>query len=84
LPRLRNLGYNVFVRTAAALPADLDQYLADKEAAVPGVIDGNQKSIAWAGRTGAQTPFSIVYIHGYQGSPSDRTIDSQAAVPLVG
>ena len=54
-----------------ALPADLDRYLAAQEAAVVGVIPGDEKSIAWAGEKGGQTPLSIVYIHGYQGSPHD-------------
>jgi esterase/lipase len=38
---------------------------------VPGVIQGDQKEIVWAGARGEKTPLSLVYIHGWQGSPRD-------------
>jgi pimeloyl-ACP methyl ester carboxylesterase len=52
----------------ASLPADLDAYLRDREAAVPGLIRGNEKQIIWAGEPGRKTPLSIVYVHGWEGS----------------
>ena len=52
-------------------PAALEAWLADREDAVPGLIPGDQKRIARAFAPGAATEFSIVYIHGLQGSPRD-------------
>lgn len=53
------------------LPENLDAYLVSREAAVRGLIDGDRKEIVWAGARGARTPLSIIYIHGWQGSPHD-------------
>ena len=50
------------------LPGDLDVYLRSGEAAVAGIIEGDEKEIVWAGERGAKTPLAIVYIHGWQGS----------------
>jgi alpha-beta hydrolase superfamily lysophospholipase len=52
-------------------PAAIDAWLAARESAVPGLILEDQKRIAWAGAPGEVTEFSIVYIHGLQGSPRD-------------
>jgi alpha-beta hydrolase superfamily lysophospholipase len=52
-------------------PIALDAWLAARENAVPGLIPGDQKHIEWAGAQGTATAFSIVYIHGLQGSPRD-------------
>ena len=57
--------------TPPVLPADLDAYLAREEAAVPGVIPGDEKMIAWAGERNTRTPLSLVYLHGWQASPHD-------------
>lgn len=48
-----------------ALPQDLDRYLREEEAGVPGITPGAEKSIVWAGKPGAKTPFSIIYLHGF-------------------
>jgi alpha-beta hydrolase superfamily lysophospholipase len=53
------------------MSADLDAWLAEKERAVPGVIPGDEKTIAWAGKKGVKTPVSLIYLHGWQGSPHD-------------
>jgi len=47
------------------LPKDLDRYLREKEAGIPGITTGAEKSIVWAGKPGAKTPFSIIYLHGF-------------------
>jgi alpha-beta hydrolase superfamily lysophospholipase len=54
------------------LPDDLDAYLADAEAQVPGLREGVEKRILWAGARGAATPLSLVYLHGY--SATNREI----------
>jgi esterase/lipase len=61
-------GYTI---RRAELPDNLDAFLSSRENAVPGIIDGDQKEITWAGERGRKTPLSIVYIHGWQGSPRD-------------
>ena len=57
--------------TPRKLPEDLDAYLAAQEAKVAGLIPADARTILWAGATGQSTPFSIVFLHGYQGSPHD-------------
>ncbi len=67
-------------RVPRHLPADLDSYLAANEAAVEGVIPGAEKHIVWARAPGVQTPLSLVYIHGWQGSPLEyQPVFSQVA-----
>ncbi len=72
------------IRQPAELPQDLDSYLASREAAVPGLIPGNEKHIAWAGAHGVKTPFSVVYIHGLQGSPVEYAAVIQRAAAEIG
>ena len=48
----------------ASSPAALDAWLAAREDAVPGVIPGDQKRIAWAGAPGAETEFSYERMGG--------------------
>ena len=57
--------------TPRKLSEDLDAYLAAQEAKIAGLIPANARTILWAGATGQSTPFSIVFLHGYQGSPHD-------------
>ncbi len=47
------------------LPTDLDRYLREEEARIPGITPGAEKSIVWAGKPGVKTPFSIIYLHGF-------------------
>ncbi|MEM1093536.1 MAG: alpha/beta fold hydrolase [Bacteroidota bacterium] len=47
------------------LPADLDGYIAQKEAAVEGLRPGTERAIIWADAARQRTPYSIVYIHGF-------------------
>jgi esterase/lipase len=51
--------------------AALDEWLAARESAVPGLIPEDQKRIEWAGPRGGQTEYSIAYLHGLLGSPRD-------------
>src|SRR5690242_18812471 len=59
------------IRPRSERPSDLHSFLGAREAAVTGLIAGNEKHIDWAGQPGARTPISIVYIHGLQGSPRE-------------
>ncbi|MEO1612581.1 MAG: alpha/beta fold hydrolase, partial [Pseudomonadota bacterium] len=56
---------------AATLPADLDAYLAEAEAAIPGITPGGEKKIVWAGAPGERTAFSLVYLHGFSASKEE-------------
>ena len=50
----------------ADLGTDLDSYLAAKESAIPGIIEGAEKQIVWADPAGkTKTPISLVYLHGF-------------------
>ena len=44
---------------------DLDAWLAEREAAVPGITPGAEKTIRWAGEPGQRTPLALVYLHGF-------------------
>lgn len=53
----------------ASIGADPDAWLAEREAAVPGIREGHQKQIVWADpATRAKTPLAIVYVHGFSAS----------------
>jgi alpha-beta hydrolase superfamily lysophospholipase len=45
----------------------LDDWLAEHEAAIPGVRPGCEKRVIWAGGP-RRTPWSVVYIHGFSAS----------------
>lgn len=63
--------------------ADLDQWLADQEKAVPALRDGAQKRIVWAGEAGVQTPLSVVYLHGFSASSEEiRPVPDDVASQL--
>ena len=56
---------------AAALPADLDAYLAAREAVVGGVTPGAEKRIVWAGAAGVRTRWAVVYLHGFSATSEE-------------
>jgi alpha-beta hydrolase superfamily lysophospholipase len=67
----------------AALPEDLDAWLAAKEAAVPDLRAGAEKRIVWAGAAGARTPLSVVYVHGFSASAEElRPVPDRVAEAL--
>jgi esterase/lipase len=53
---------------ALQVPADAEQYLATREAAVSdryGIVPGAEKRIVWAGAPGERTERVVVYLHGF-------------------
>lgn len=56
---------------ADALGADLDTYLAAREARFDDITPGVEKRIVWAGEKGAKTPLSIVYLHGFSATSQE-------------
>ena len=47
------------------LPDDLDQYLRNHEAHHKDITPNTEKCIFWAGKTGEQTRYAVVYLHGF-------------------
>lgn len=53
-------------------PAELEDYVAQREDTVKGLKPGNEAYIQWADSLDKRkTPFSIVYIHGFGASPME-------------
>lgn len=70
----------------AKLPAgaaDLPDWLAEQEAAVPDLRPGAEKRIVWAGTPGAKTPLAVVYLHGFSATGEEiRPVPDQVAAAL--
>lgn len=68
----------------ATIGADLDAWLAEREARVPGIRPGLEKEIVWAfPASKARTPLAIVYIHGFSASKQEiRPLPDQVAAAL--
>ncbi len=63
-----------------AWPADLDVWVQQSEQQFSDIRPGDGKRIIWAGAKGAQTPLSIVYIHGFSASPAEiRPVPDEVA-----
>lgn len=66
-----------------SLPNDLDRYLADEEAKVPGLMPGAAKQIVWAGQVGTQTDVAVVYLHGFSATSQEiRPVPDRVASAL--
>src|SRR5512137_1645825 len=76
-----NMSYKV---RSPSLPDDLDGRLREQEAAVAGIIPGDEKQIIWAGEPGRKTPPSIVYIHGWEGSRQEYAAVFDSAAREMG
>lgn len=67
----------------ARLKGGVDAYLAQEEAAIPGIRTGERKRVIWAGEAGARTPLSIVYLHGFSASSEEiRPVPDRVAKAL--
>lgn len=65
------------------LGGDLDAYLATSEAQFDDITAGVEKRIIWAGSPGAQTPISIVYLHGFSATSEEiRPVPDKLAAQL--
>lgn len=68
---------------AAALPDDLDAWLAGREATIPGITPGAEKRILWAGERGAPTPLAVIYLHGFSATSEEiRPLPDEVARAL--
>lgn len=55
----------------SVLGGDLDEYLATSEARFDDITEGVEKRIVWAGEKDAQTPLSIIYLHGFSATSEE-------------
>lgn len=56
---------------ADGVGADLDAWLADREARFADLRPEAAKEIVWAGVPGARTPLAVAYLHGYSASKAE-------------
>ena len=56
---------------AAALPDDLDTYLATRESVFDDLIPGTEKRILWAGTPGDRTDWAVIYLHGFSATSEE-------------
>ncbi|MGB7320892.1 MAG: alpha/beta hydrolase, partial [Albidovulum sp.] len=56
---------------AQSLPADLDAYLATREAVFDDIVPGSEKRIVWAGDPGQKTETAIIYLHGFSATSEE-------------
>ncbi len=69
-PREPDAAVNRF--DPATIGADMDVWLAEREAAVPGVVETARKEIIWAyPESKARTPVALVYLHGFSASKGE-------------
>lgn len=66
------------------LPEDLDQYLAESESEFNDIIPGAEKKIFWAGKKGVQTPYSLVYLHGFSACRQETAPLSEIVAEKLG
>ncbi len=68
---------------ASGLGEDLDAWLAGGEAAFEDITPGTEKRILWAGARGAQTPLSVLYLHGFSATSEEvRPVPDRVAEGL--
>lgn len=68
---------------AATLGADLEAWLAGREAAMAGLRPNAAKEIVWAGAPGARTEWAIVYLHGFSATKGElRPVPDRVAAAL--
>lgn len=56
----------------ALIGDDPEAHLVEREARIPGIVDGLEKEIVWADPAAkARTPLAIVYVHGFSASKGE-------------
>ena len=65
------------------IPADVEGWITQREAAFSDIRPGDGKRILWAGTRGERTPLAIVYVHGFSASPAEiRPVPDEVARAL--
>jgi esterase/lipase len=71
-PKMDRKPITIHFPKVPANAVELEAYLAQREDTVKGLKPGNEAYILWADSlTKTKTPFSIIYIHGFGGSPME-------------
>jgi len=67
------------------LPVErIDSWLLAREAGVPGLIEGTDKTVVWAGAPGRRTPLALVYLHGFSASRGELEPVPQVVAAALG
>ena len=67
----------------ALLGEDIDAYFEAEESKFSDIVEGTQKRVIWAGDTGAKTPVSVLYIHGFSATSEEiRPVPDKVAEAL--
>ncbi len=56
---------------AGSIGADLDGWLAEREARFDDIVEGTEKRVVWAGAAGEPTEWAVVYVHGFSASSEE-------------
>ena len=64
--------------------ADLDAWLAGREAAFPDLTPGTQKLVFWAGEAGEQTDLALVYLPGFSATRQEIAPVPQRVAEALG
>ncbi|WP_299742878.1 alpha/beta hydrolase [uncultured Tateyamaria sp.] len=69
--------------TITEIGADLDAHFATVESRFDDITPGTEKRIVWAGDTGTQTDWSILYVHGFSATSEEiRPVPDRIAETL--
>lgn len=72
-------------RQAPPAPAaELDAWLAQREAALPDIRPGLAKRVTWHGAPGQRTPWAVVYLHGFTASRLETAPLAQRVAQSLG
>ena len=64
--------------------SDIDAWLAEREAAIPGLRADCQKRVIWPEGGAGRRPLSVVYIHGFSASPKEVSPVSERVAEALG
>ena len=68
---------------ATQLNVGVDAYLASVEGRFDDITPGVQKQVIWAGASGAKTPWSVLYVHGFSATAQEiRPVPDDVATAL--
>lgn len=70
--------------TALQLPADLDPYLASREAHYPDITANTEKTIIWAHPDKRKTALSVIYLHGFSATRQETAPLSEQIAQQLG
>ncbi len=66
------------------IPQDVETYIAQEEARFDDIVPGTEKRVVWADQPGVQTPYSVVYLHGFSSSRQDTAPLAETVATRLG